>query len=120
MKFSALPKTWLLDIDGTILKHNGYKNGGDIILDGAKEFFRNISPRDKIILLTSREKKYKKELENFLQDNEIRYDEIIYDLPYGERICINDKKPSGLNTAYAINKDRDASLDVKYEIDEKL
>ena len=30
-------------------------------------------------------------------------------MPYGERILINDKKPSGLRTSIAINKERDSS-----------
>ena len=38
----------------------------------------------------------------------------------GERILVNDKKPSGLVTAYAVNKERDAPLDLKIVIDETL
>lgn len=34
LKLSSLPKTWIFDLDGTILVHNGYKNGGDRILPG--------------------------------------------------------------------------------------
>ena len=29
---SPLGHTWLLDLDGTIVKHNGYKEGGDVRL----------------------------------------------------------------------------------------
>ena len=37
---SALGKTWILDIDGTVCKHNGYKlDGHDTLLPGAKQFF---------------------------------------------------------------------------------
>lgn len=36
---SALPHTWIFDIDGTICVHNGYKNGGDVLLNGVKKFF---------------------------------------------------------------------------------
>ena len=25
---SPLPKTWILDLDGTLVKHNGYKTDG--------------------------------------------------------------------------------------------
>ena len=39
---SSLPHTWILDVDGTICVHNGYKNGGDVILDGVKDFFESI------------------------------------------------------------------------------
>ena len=34
---STLPKTWIFDLDGTILKHNGYKiDGEDTLLPGVK------------------------------------------------------------------------------------
>ena len=33
---STLPKTWILDLDGTLVKHNGYKmDGEDSLLKGA-------------------------------------------------------------------------------------
>lgn len=36
---SPLPKTWILDLDGTLVKHNGYKlDGHDTLLPGAREF----------------------------------------------------------------------------------
>ena len=118
--FSPLPKTWLLDIDGTILKHNGYLSGKDEVLPGVKEFFEKISPNDKIILLTSREKIYQKDLERFLHNAGIRYDLVLYDLPVGERILINDRKVSGLATAFAINKKRDEKLNFSWTINEDL
>jgi ribonucleotide monophosphatase NagD (HAD superfamily) len=117
---SSLPKTWLLDVDGTILKHNGYKNGGDEVLAGVKDFFATLSPQDKVIFLTARPKEEKKNLERFFKQNKIRWDQIIYDAPVGERILVNDKKPSGLKTAFAVNKKRDAKFIAKYNIDENL
>ena len=43
MILSTLPKTWLFDLDGTIVKHNGYKiDGTDSLLDGAKEYIDEI------------------------------------------------------------------------------
>lgn len=52
---SALPKTWILDLDGTIVKHNGYKDDGtDTFLDGAEEFLSGIAKEDMIVFLTSR------------------------------------------------------------------
>lgn len=39
-RMSALGKTWLFDLDGTIVKHNGYKlDGHDTLLSGAKNFW---------------------------------------------------------------------------------
>ena len=117
---SNLSKTWLLDVDGTIVKHNGYKNEQETLLEGVKKFWDNISPEDKVIILTSREKKYIKQLEQLLQHNSLRYDHIISDLPFGERILINDKKPSGLQTAYAINKERDSKLEIDIKTNKNL
>lgn len=120
MELSPLGKTWLLDIDGTIAKHNGYLEGGDVLLPGAREFFDNLSPEDKVVFITSRKEDQKEELESFFKANNIRFDAIVFNMPYGERILVNDEKPSGLKTAYAINKKRDAALEINYTINEKL
>ena len=118
--FSSLGKTWLLDVDGTLVRHNGYLNGQDVLLPGVAEFLRTIPQTDRIILLTSRKKEYKEGLTAFLAAHNLRYNEIIFDLPPGERILINDCKPSGLEMAYAVNKQRDAPLEFEWIIDEKL
>ena len=120
LHLSNLPKTWLIDLDGTIVKHNGYKEGGDKLLEGVKEFFENVSEQDVVIILTSREAKYKDETINFLKTNKIRFDHIIFDLPYGERILINDMKESGMLTAHAINKKRDEPLGISVEVDMEM
>lgn len=105
---STLPHTWILDIDGTLVKHNGYLTlEGDTLLDGVTEFFANIPEEDMIILITARPSEFRAVTEKFLVDNNIRYDHIIFDAPVGERILINDNKPSGLVTAYAIERTRD-------------
>lgn len=118
---SNLNKTWIFDLDGTICIHNGYKNfGEDIIIEEAKKFINNIDEDDMIILLTARKKEYKNQTEDFLKKHNIRYNYIIYDAPCGERIVINDKKPSGLKTAHAINIDRDKFFDIEINIDENL
>ena len=105
---SSLPHTWIFDIDGTLLKHNGYMTEeGDSLLDGVAEFFASIPAEDMIILLTARPSMYREVTEKFFAENNIRYDHIIFDVPVGERILVNDTKPSGLKTAYAIERTRD-------------
>lgn len=109
---SCLSKTWLFDIDGTILKHNGYKVGQEEILPGVKEFFaKNVKQEDYVILLTSRKLCFIEETKQFLLKNNIKFDIIVPNLPYGERILFNDKKNSGLVTAYSFNLDRDSGLE---------
>lgn len=118
LKLSPLAHTWIFDVDGTIVKHNGYKiDGQDTLLEGVKEFFASLPKEDKIIFLTSRTKEYLPELEKFLSENNIRYDNIITDMPMGERILVNDDKPSGLACSYALRKKRDLPLNLQYEID---
>lgn len=105
---STLPKTWIFDLDGTLLKHNGYKiDGIDTVLPGAKEYIDQIPAEDKIVIFTSRTEEYREMTLSFLAEQEIRYDEIIFNMPMGERIVVNDRKPSGLDMAVALNLDRD-------------
>ena len=121
LELSTLAKTWILDIDGTLVMHNGYKiDGHDTLLDGVKEFFEKISSDDKVVLLTARQEKYLPALKEFLKANNIRYDYLLTDMPMGERILVNDRKPSGLDMAFAINKNRDENLDIVYKINEEL
>ena len=121
LELSSLGKTWILDLDGTIVKHNGYLiDGKDSWLPGAKEFLNNIPKTDMILFLTSREKKYQDITEQFLKEEGIQYHTIIYEAPFGERILINDKKNSGLKTALAINTKRDCFCEYNFKINEEL
>lgn len=118
---SPLGKTWIFDIDGTIVKHNGYKlDGEDTFLAGAKEFLLSILPTDRIIFVTSRTEEQKEQTENFFAKNGIKYHAMIYGVPYGERILVNDRKPSGLEMAIAVNTTRDVFMETTFEVDESL
>ena len=47
---STLPKTWILDLDGTVVKHNGYKiDGEDTLLSGAKEYIDALPEDDRVV-----------------------------------------------------------------------
>lgn len=121
LEMSPLNKTWLFDIDGTIVKHNGYKiDGRDTLLAGAKDFLNSLPENDKVVLLTSRTNEYREETLEFLKNNGIRYDEIIFGLPFGERILVNDRKPSGLKMAYSINSVRDEFMKTQVVINDTL
>lgn len=104
---SSLPKTWIFDLDGTLVVHNGYKTGKDRWLPGAAEYLRMIPEEDFILILTGRDEQLREETERFLKESCVRYNEILFGLPLGERILFNDDKPSGLPMAYAVNLSRD-------------
>lgn len=108
MKLSTLSKTWIFDLDGTLVKHNGYKlDGKDTLLSGAKEYLDALPAEDYVLILTSRTEEYRAETIHFLKESDIRYNEILFNMPYGERIVVNDKKPSGLAMSIAMNLERD-------------
>ena len=79
LALSSLSHTWILDLDGTLVKHNGYKiDGYDSLLPGAKEFIDSIPVDDMVIIVTSRDESLKKQTESFLEKKAIRYSCIIY------------------------------------------
>ena len=121
LKLSTLNKTWIFDFDGTLVVHNGYKTGKDRFLDGAKEFLQSIPEDDFVIIMTARETAAKDKTEKFLKENNIRYDRILFEMPMGERILINDNKPSGLKCAYALCPNRNEGFNnINIELDENL
>ena len=118
---SPLPHTWILDLDGTLVVHNGYKSGEDYWLPGALEFLRAIPETDLVIILTAREEAARERTERFLAESRVLYHRILFDVPQGERILLNDAKPSGLTCAIAVDVDRDVGLRrLRLEIDPKL
>ncbi len=121
ISLSPLTHTWILDIDGTIVKHNGYIiDGVDTLLPNAREFVSSIPESDMIIFITSRKLQYREATLEFLQKNNIRYDHIIFEAPYGERILLNDRKPSGLAMSLALNIDRDILPEISINIDNDI
>ncbi len=121
LRLSKLNHTWVLDFDGTLVVHNGYKTGEDEFLPGAKEFLQSIPKDDFVLILTAREKEAREKTEKFLAKHNIRYNEILFGMPMGERILINDNKPSGLQCAYALTPNRNQGLEnLEIILDENL
>ncbi len=121
VNLSPMPKTWILDLDGTIVVHDGpYILGHDKFLPGAKEFLDGISEYDMIIFLTARGEWEKEHTLRFLKENHVRYDHIIFGAGQGERVLINDNKPDGLVTAVAVNTTRDKFCQTKFQTDYNL
>ena len=109
-ELSTLSKTWIFDLDGTLVEHNGYKST-ERILPGVVEFYQsNIKDDDVIVLMTARTKSQSLSALKVLKDNNLRYDMVISELPHGERIIFNDKKNSGLETCHSVNLDRNKGL----------
>jgi|LauGreDrversion4_2_1035121.scaffolds.fasta_scaffold12285_3 hypothetical protein len=119
---SPLPHLWLIDLDGTVVKHNGHLGiGGDTILPGVREFWDKIPDADHVLILTARDIRYKEPTVKFLRDHGLRYSEILFGMPRGERVLVNDRKPSGLCTAYALSLPRDQGLaSIAFSIDKEL
>ncbi len=111
IKISKLPKTWLIDLDGTIIQHNSHLVGENVLLIGVKKFWKKINKVDKIVILTARPERYRKSTISFLKRNSLRFDHIIFNLNVGERLLINDKKPDGLKTSISINLKRNNGLE---------
>ena len=121
IRLSPLSKTWILDLDGTLVVHDGpFIMGKDEFLPGAKEFLDSIPKRDMIIFLTARSDYEKPHTMRFLKENHVRYDHIIFNAGEGERIMINDMKPDGLVTAYAINTKRNRFCQTEFITDRTM
>ena len=109
------PKTIICDIDGTLIKHHGsltkQMQCDPEILPGTIE---KISEWDSkgyhIILITGRKESMRKITEQQLSSLGIVYDKLVMGVTSGERILINDNKPTGEKTAFAICVERNIGL----------
>lgn len=108
-------KTILCDIDGTLLFHK--KNLSSmirekpIVLDGVVEKLLEWREKDYyIILTTARPEGSRSETIRQLNEVGIFYDQLVMGLTVGPRVVINDRKPSGLETAHAICLERDCGI----------
>jgi len=118
---SPLGHTWFFDLDGTLVKHNGHlTDGQDSLLPGAEALLKQIPADDLVVIVTSRTEAHREATEQFLAECGIRYDHIIFGAPFGERIVVNDAKPSGLMTAVALNGTRDEAPSLRVRVDASL
>ena len=110
------PLTIICDIDGTLVKHMPPHIACNplskmTILPGSIE---KLSEWERsgynIILLTGRKESMRSVTENQLKDVGIFYDQLIMGVGGGARYLINDTKPEGTLSAYAINVIRDLGI----------
>ena len=129
-KGESLKRTWFIDIDGTVVKHNsnvkideaieGKGNDSYLIETPIKEsvdFLDSLPNGDTIILTTARDSRHASHTIKMLKHYDIRYDRIMFDLMAGPRVLVNDIKPVGtagnkvpMKTAFAINTNRDEGI----------
>jgi len=121
LRLTALPKTWVIDLDGVVLRHNAYLYGREEVLPGVWEFWDQVRPQDVVVVMTARMESERESTLRTLRLHGLRVDYALFGMPVGERVIINDIKPSGLVTAIAVNVPRDAGLgSLRVQIDEAL
>lgn len=111
LNLEHLPSTWFFDLDGVIVEHNGYKNGFDVVIPETVDTIRRLKKLgDTVIITTARDAGFKNMLEQFFHDKGIPFDLMVFNLPTGSRIVVNDEKPDGTKTAYASNIKRNSGF----------
>jgi uncharacterized HAD superfamily protein len=110
-----MPRTFFIDIDGTIVKNLSNeeldlilkeKTKGEFkeeLLPGVSHFFKSLNEDDTVIFTTARTEEHREMTEEMLKHNEISYSQLIMGLSCGPRYLINDtpnvfyKKSIGIN-----------------------
>jgi len=109
-------KTLFLDIDGTLVQHvnpsvSSLPNHEMNVLNGTIEKLLEWNKKGYSIILTTGRRESNRDMTiKQLQKAGIFYDQLIMGVGRGPRIVINDKKPDGMMTAYAINIERNNGL----------
>jgi uncharacterized HAD superfamily protein len=111
-----MKKTLFIDIDGTLVRHKGnlsnvYLEEPELLPGVIDKLNKWNADGHKIILTTGRPESMRKITNEQLEKFGIFYDQLIMGLTRGERIVINDKKPSlDITTASAIQVNRNEGL----------
>ena len=99
-------KTLFVDFDGTTFQH-----ATENILPGTKEKFEEWNAAGyTIVITTARPSSAKEQTLRALDENGLKYHAIIFDLPNGDRVVINDIK-EGKDRAFAINVERNKGIE---------
>lgn len=115
-KSAILTYTVFCDIDGTLVKHKtpgvtSAENHNMELLDGTIEKLEEWSAKGYTIILTTGRRESQRELTvRQLQKVGIFYDQLVMGIGRGIRILINDRKPTGEDSAKAIVVDRDCGI----------
>ena len=104
------------DIDGTLVKHDPPSLTAklDYKMEALEGTIEKLMEWDKkgynIILTTGRKESLRKTTEEQLSRIGIFYDKLVMGIGGGDRIVVNDNKPDGRQTAFAINLERDKGI----------
>ena len=82
-------------------------------MPGAMDLWARMAQDDVIVILTARSSVHRASTEAFLLGQGLRFNLLIMDLPHGERLLFNDRKPDGCPTAHAFNLNRDEGFSVE-------
>jgi phosphoglycolate phosphatase-like HAD superfamily hydrolase len=109
------PKTIFLDIDGTLLKHQGGLSQiaatPPVLLDGVHEKLDEWDKKGyRIILITGRKESMREITKNQLKQVGIYYDRLIMGVGNGPRFLINDTSAEGEDTAFGITVKRNNGI----------
>jgi hydroxymethylpyrimidine pyrophosphatase-like HAD family hydrolase len=110
------PKTIICDIDGTLVRHYDPHTVSKPeyrmeLLTGTIEKLLEWERKGyNIILLTGRKESMRQVTEQQLRDVGIFYDQLVMGVGGGFRYLVNDYKPSGEETAFAINVERNIGI----------
>ncbi len=110
------PKTIICDIDGTLVKHRipALNTSEEVDLELLPGTIEKLSEWDakgyNVILITGRRESMRATTEKQLSKLGIFYDKLIMGIGGGDRILINDNKPNGRETAFAINLERNKGI----------
>lgn len=110
-------KTIICDIDGTLVEHGmpsvvstpKYKMK---LLPGTLSKLEEWEAKGyRIILLTGRKESMRRVTEKQLRDVGIFYDQLVMGVGGGVRYIVNDNKPNGSESAFAINVERNKGIE---------
>lgn len=118
---SHKPRTWIFDVDGTILVH---KNEGACkqwsgpafleLCPGVRETFNEIERNcGCIVLITTRPECARPWLEGNLRYYGLFWHHLIMGVPSGPRVLVNDSKPTHTgDTAFSLTVERNGGLEL--------
>lgn len=105
-------------MDGVICywKNDNYNKNEVLIMDNVN-FLKNLIKENniKIVLTTARSKKKCKQVLRLLKHQGLNFNKCVYDLGVGQRLVINDKKSTGLKSAFSLNTERNKSFSDLYK-----